>query len=226
LLVVVERRIAAAQPSPPGESEPPYDLEAPGARASLILFFATLLALAVGFQVHTAMNAAAGYLRFAPAADLPWLLPVFWIGFNLLMFPLSRLVRRTGGPAMLAIGAATGAVALAASARAASLNEMLAIQFLAGASWGAVCVAAFTMAALFGRRSREGLLMGGLFATLAAATFARIGASASGLAATADFKLAAPWLPLLAWSLAAVLAVLLISAASRAAGRSSIAQGN
>lgn len=99
LLVVVERRIARQQPSPPGESEPPFDLQAPGARVSLVLFFATLLALAVGYQVHTAMNSAAGYLRFAPAADLPWLLPVFWVGFNLLMFPLSSLVCRTGGPA-------------------------------------------------------------------------------------------------------------------------------
>jgi hypothetical protein len=225
LLVIAERRIAAAQPAPAGEAEPPFDLAAPGARASLILFFATLLALAVGFQVHTAMNSSAGYLRFAPAADLPWLLPVFWVGFNLLMFPLSRLVRRTGGPAMLAVGAAAGAVAFAAATRAESLSELLAVQFFAGGCWGAVCVAAFTMAALFGRRSREGLMLGGLFATLAAGTFARIGAGASGIAATAEFKAAAPWLPLLAWSLAAMLAVLLIPAASRAAGRSTIAAG-
>ncbi|MBK7767559.1 MAG: hypothetical protein IPI44_16640 [Sulfuritalea sp.] len=53
----------------------------------VLLFFAAVALLGLGYQVHFALNSAPLYLRFAKPADLEYLMPVFWIGFNLLIFP-------------------------------------------------------------------------------------------------------------------------------------------
>ena len=99
-LVLIERRLAGAGragPSvPAGEAEAPFDIGAPGAKRLVMMFFLALLVMALGFQVHFALNAAPQYLRFAAATELPWLMPVFWVGFNLLMFPAALLVKRGG----------------------------------------------------------------------------------------------------------------------------------
>ncbi len=211
-LVGIERRLAGAQPSPAGEAEPPFDIDAPGARRMVAVFFAALLVMTLGFQVHFALNAAPQYLRFARPDELPWLMPVFWVGFNLLMFPASKLVKRVGAIPLMAAAAAAGAVASLASVLATGLGATAAAQFAAGGCWGAVCVGAYTGAVAFGRRGREGALLGTLFAMFALATFARIGAVAGGWAQDPGFKAAAPWLPLVCWALAAALTV--------AAGRS------
>jgi MFS family permease len=219
-LVFIERRVAGAQPAPAGESEPPFDLHAPGAPRLLAAFFAALLVMALGFQVHVALNSAPQYLRFAPPAELPWLLPVFWIGFNLLMFPASRLVKRIGAIPLMAAAAAAGAVASLASVLAPGLPALLAAQFVAGGCWGAICVGAYTGAVGFGRRGREGALLGTLFAVFAVATLARIGAVATGLAASPDFRALIPWIPLVFWALAAGLALLAAAIGARSIIRS------
>ncbi len=206
-LVAVERRLAGAQPAPAGEAEPPFDAAAPGARRMVAVFFVALLVMALGFQVHFALNAAPQYLRYANADDLPWLMPVFWIGFNLLMFPASRLVKRVGAIPLTAAAAAAGALASLASVLADGLPGLAAAQFVAGGCWGAVCVGAYTAAVAFGRRGREGLLLGTLFAMFALATLARIGAVAGGWTQAPGFKTLAPWLPLVFWALAATLTV-------------------
>jgi MFS family permease len=206
-LVTIERRLAGAQPAPAGEAEPPFEIEAPGARRMVAVFFVSLLVMALGFQVHFALNSAPQYLRFAAPSDLAWLMPVFWIGFNLLMFPASRLARRVGAIPLMAAGAVAGAVASLASMLAPNLQWLFLAQFVAGGCWGAICVGAYTSAVAFGRRGREGALLGSLFAVFAVATFARIGAGATGLAASADFKALAPWLPLVCWAAAAGLAI-------------------
>ena len=224
-LVLIERRLAGAGragPSvPAGEAEAPFDIGAPGAKRLVMMFFLALLVMALGFQVHFALNAAPQYLRFAAATELPWLMPVFWIGFNLLMFPAALLVKRGGAIPLMAAAAAAGAVASLASVLAPSLQAMLAAQFAAGGCWGAICVGAYTAVVGFGRRGREGALLGTLFAMFALATFARIGAGATGLAASADFKLLAPWIPLLCWALAAALAAVAVTMAGRGMIRSS-----
>src|SRR5207247_11251298 len=43
------------------------------------------------------INSTPFYLRFAKPADLQWLVPVFWIGFNVAMFPASVVVKHRGG---------------------------------------------------------------------------------------------------------------------------------
>jgi MFS family permease len=173
----------------------------------IALFFAALLLLAVGFQIHFSLNSAPQYLRFAAAADLPWLMPVFWIGFNVLMFPAAGVVTRLGVSRTMALAGAVGALAALAAALATSLPALVAAHFVAGGAWGAASVAAYSAAIAFGRTGREGRFLGTLFAMLAIAAFARIAAVASGFALDPAFRTLLPWLPQTAWLLAALLLV-------------------
>lgn len=207
-LVIAERR-AQAGPAPQKASAPV------SARPSFL--FVGLFLLALGFQVHFAVNSVPQYMRVALPGDLPLLMPVFWIGFNLLMFPASALVKRIGAAPMLAMAGVLGTLSVVFCALAASKNTLIAWHFIAGGCWGAASVAAYTAAVGFGRTGREGRFLGTLFAVLAAAAFARIGAVATGLAADPSFRSALPWVPALAWALAAaiVLAIRPASPASR-----------
>lgn len=204
-LVAVERLLAGAQAAPAGEAEAPFDPDSPGARRMVATFFAALLVMALGFQVHFSLNAAPQYLRHAPANDLPLLMPVFWIGFNLLMFPASRLVKRVGALPMMAAATAGGALASLASALAPGLVLLGAAQFIAGGCWGAAGVGAYTAAVAIGRRGREGAVLGTLFAMFALATCARITVVAGGWAADPAFKALSPWLAIVLWALAGLL---------------------
>ncbi|HUQ25882.1 MAG TPA: MFS transporter [Burkholderiales bacterium] len=198
-LVIAERRFVPG--STPSES---LEKEAP---QRVLLFYVALLVMALGFQVHFSLNSAPQYLRFAAPGELPWLLPVFWIGFNLAMFPASRAVGRLGAVPLMAVAAACGALASLACGFASTRTLLLCAQFVAGAFWGAASVAAYTAAMRFGRTGREGRFLGTLFAVLAVATLARIATNATGLAAVPDFKSLLPWLPAAAWLGAGVLLV-------------------
>ncbi len=171
----------------------------------IALFFAALLVMAIGVQVHFSLNSAPQYLRFAAQSELAYLMPVFWIGFNLAMFPASRGVKRWGPLPLMALAAAAGVIATLACVAAPGRNTLIAAQFIAGGFWGAACVAAYSGAIGFGRTGREGRFLGTLFATLAIATLTRIAINASGLAAVPDFKLLLPWLPEMTWLLAGLL---------------------
>ncbi len=198
-LVYVERRIAGNvfdKETPPGEHP-----KEPSRR--IVLFFVALLAMAAGFQVHFSLNSAPQYLRFASQADLPYLMPVFWIGFNVLMFPASGLVKRLGAVQCMAIAAAVGALATLAAVLAPDLKLLLAAQFVAGGCWGAASVAAYCAVIGFGRTGREGRFLGALFAALAIAAFARIAAYASDAVLEPQFRALLPWIPGVAWLLSA-----------------------
>ncbi|HEV7477080.1 MAG TPA: MFS transporter [Burkholderiales bacterium] len=197
-LVYIERRSVRSETVGEISKEDPWRIG---------LFFAALLLLAVGFQVHFSLNSAPQYLRFAAATDLPWLMPVFWIGFNVLMFPAAGLVERLGASRTMALAGAVGALAALAAALAASLPALVAAHFVAGGAWGAASVAAYSAAIAFGRTGREGRFLGTLFAMLAIAAFARIAAVASGFALDPAVRTLLPWLPQTAWLLAALLLV-------------------
>ena len=62
-----------------------------------IAFIVAMVALALGYQLHFAMNSAPFYLRFVKPDELQWLMPVFWIGFNIAMFPASLVVKHRRG---------------------------------------------------------------------------------------------------------------------------------
>jgi len=215
-LVWVERRLAGANPQPAGEAEPPLDWSAPGTRRLALLFFAGLLVMAGGYQVHFALNSAPAYLRFAQAGDLQYLMPVFWIGFNLLMFSAAALVKRQGALPVMAAAGLAGALATLAASNAPSLQVLIAAQFVAGGCWAAINVAAYTLATALGRAQREGAMLGTLFAMFALATLARITLVAAGLSASPDFQAMTAWLPAAGWTLAALAvgAALLVSRGS------------
>jgi len=204
-LIFVERHLARSSPVPAAAGDPPFDLNVPGAKRQVSLFFIALLLMAAAFQVHFSLNSAHQYLRFAENGELQFLMPVFWIGFNLLMFPMAGFVKRYGTFRVMAIGAAAGSGASLATALAPDLNTLITMQFIAGGCWGAVNVAAFTAAITFGRASREGAFLGMLFATLALAAFIRIGAYASDIAQQPVFDVILPWIPAGGWLLGAVL---------------------
>jgi len=203
-LVAAERRCSAE-----ARSEPQTGQTLPPSRLFLALAF-----LALGIQVHYSLNSASRYLQFAAPAELVYLMPVFWVGFNLLMFAAVRVVKRIGPADAMALAAACGAVAALAAALAPNLPALLAAQFLAGGCWGAALVAAYTAAVALGRTGREGRFLGTLFAVLAAAVALRIAAVATGAEREPAFSGLLPWLPEAAW-LAAALLLLAAGRASR-----------
>lgn len=194
-LVLAERRLRG---TPPPEPQPALHLP-PAA------LFVALMLLAIGFQVHFALNSAPRYLQFAPPSQLPYLMPVFWAGFSLLMFPAAGVVKRLGPADAMALAAASGAIAVLLAALSTNLNLLLVAQFLAGGCWGAATVAAYTAAVALGRTGREGRFLGTLFAVLALAVAARIAAAATGLTQLPAIGALLPWLPEAAWLLAALL---------------------
>ncbi len=209
---VVLTRAIAANPSPPVTPREPLA----GAPRPAAPFLLAVLLLGLGFQVHFALNSAPGYLRFAKPADLERLMPVFWIGFNLLVLPASLFARRAGGLAAMAVGAAVGGLAAALVASAGSLPVLVAAQFAAGAGWGCVMMSAVAAALSLGRTGREGFLAGGLFGLLAVATFTRIAL------VIAQVPKEAAWQPFLAWApgamwLTAGLLLAAVAGATRAA---------
>jgi MFS family permease len=216
-LVWVERRLAGAAPQPAGEAERPFDLGSVEGRRLLGAYFASLAVMAIGFQVHFSLNSASQYLRYAGQGELSYLMPVFWIGFNLLMFPASALVKRAGPFALMAGAAAVGALATLAAVFAPGIEALVAAQFVAGGCWGAISVGVYSAAIAFGRTRRQGALLGAMFAVLAFAAFARIGALASGAVAAPAVKALLPWIPLGGWLLAALVLAGLVRRARRRA---------
>ena len=195
VLLLAERRLAAPSAAEP---RPPVALQGG-------TLFVALLILALGFQVHFALNAAPRYTQFAARDKLPYLLPLFWVGFNLCMFPAERLVRRWGAADAMALAAALGALATLAAALAPNLASLAIAEFIAGGSWGAASVAAYSAAVSLGRGGREGRYLGTLFAMLALAVALRLAATGSGLAQMSTFRVLAPWLPQSLWLCAALL---------------------
>ena len=203
-LVVAERRRTSEAR---GETQP-AGLPSPSG------LFLALAFLALGIQAHYSLNSAPRYLQFASPARLAFLMPVFWVGFNLLMFAGARLVKRIGAADAMALASACGAIATLAAALAPNLSALLVAQFLAGGCWGAALVAAYTAAVALGRTGREGRFLGTLFAVLAAAVALRIAAVTTGAEREPSFSALLPWLPEAAW-LAAALLLLVVSRASR-----------
>jgi len=192
-LIWVERALAR-QP----RSQPPVAVPAPRRDISWV-FVAGCLLLAAGFQVHFSLNSAGQYLRLATPDQLPWLMPVFWIGFNLAMFPGAALARRHGTLPVIAVAALIGSAATLGSATARDLDWLLATQAVTGGAWGCILMAGFSAAVEYGRTGREGLALGLLFAALAAATLARILAVATEINKMPGLVPVLEWAPAVLW---------------------------
>lgn len=198
-----ERHLAEAAAAAP----PPEPVMKKPVGAGVALFFCAVALLGLGFQAHFALNSAPLYLRFAKPAELDYLMPVFWIGFNLLIFPACRANERFGGTVVMAAGAVAGALASALAAAAPTLELLLALQFLAGGAWAAVLMSAMAAAIAIGHVGREGAATGGLFALLAIATFTRMGLVAAQVNQDPAVSALLVWLPGLAWLVAGLLLV-------------------
>ncbi|MGY3483577.1 MFS family permease [Bradyrhizobium sp. USDA 4011] len=203
----VERRVA--------EEVQPERLAAPAKRLGAVPMFliAAMVLLSLGYQLHFNINSAPFYLRFAKPNDLQWLMPVFWIGFNIAMFPASVVVKHRGGLIVMGAAGLLGAFAIVAAEIAGSLNVLIVAQFMAGAAWGCMLMSAVSAALAIGETGAEGKVTGLVFSALALATFARMAAVAGGLQKIPDYAPLVHWAPLACWSVAG--AGLLVIAASR-----------
>jgi hypothetical protein len=175
-IVYVERRLGALPAAPVTDTPRAGDVA-----GRTWPFFLGLLLLAAGFQIHFSINTAPQFLKFAKPADLEWLMPLFWVGFGVLMMPGSSLCRRFGTLQVMAVSALIGAAGAYAASHAASLDMLMAAQIVAGGAWGSMLMCGFTAAMDAGRSGREGLALGLLFAALAFATLSRIGAVVAGV---------------------------------------------
>lgn len=196
-MITAERRLTAA-PRPANDNAPPFGhLSRPA-----LVFALAMVVLALGYQIHFAIESGPLFLRFAQPADLEWLMPVFWIGFNVAMFPASAITKRVGGYVVMGAAGLIGALAILAAHLAQGLELMVVAQLTAGAAWGAILMSAFTVAFAIGENGGEGRLSGLLFSALALATFARMAAVATGFGADATLRAVLAWLPALCWAIA------------------------
>ena len=180
-----------------------------------LLLIAALAGL--GYQVHFLLNSAPQYLRFAQKAQLEYLMPVFWVGFNLCVLPLTLVIRRLGDFTVLVAGAAAGAAAALLVGAADTLGLLVAAQLAAGAAWAAVMFGAFGAALSLGQSGREGLASGGMFSMFALAAVARIAVVLLALDQQAGFRALLVQAPAALWAAAAILLAGLLVARRRAA---------
>jgi hypothetical protein len=177
-----------------------------------VLFIAGTVLLALGYQLHFAVNSGPFYLRFAKPADLPWLMPIFWVGFNIALFPASIIVKHRGGLIVMGAAGLLGAAAVFAAEAAGALNTLIAAQFIAGAAWGCMLMSAISAALAIGSTGAEGKVTGLVFSALALATFARMAAVAGGLQKLPEYAPLLHWAPIACWSVAGA-GLLVIAAA-------------
>ena len=166
------------------------------------IFIASMVILALGYQLHFSINSGPFFLRFAKPSDLEWLMPIFWIGFNIAMFPASAIVKRRGGLIVMGTAAVSGALAVFGAELAGNLTTLVAAQFIAGAAWGCMLVSAFPAALALGDSGAEGKVLGLVFSALALGTFARMAAVAGGLQKLPEYAPLLHWAPVACWSVA------------------------
>jgi len=196
------------------DAAPAKPIEPPKAFGTVpVIFIAAMLLLALGYQLHFSVNSAPYFLRFAQPMELQWLMPVFWIGFNLAMFPASLVVKHRGGLIVMGAAGLLGAVAVLAAELAGGLEMLVVAQFVAGAAWGCMLMSAVSAALAIGHTGAEGRVTGLVFSALALATFARMAAVAGGLQKMPEYAPLLHWAPVACWAVAG--AGLLVIAAAR-----------
>lgn len=202
MLIVAERRYVPDKG--PADQAPALTLPATGLLALVLL-------AALGFQWGVNLNAAPRYLRDFPAPMLPWLLPVFWTGFSCSVFSAGKLCQRYGAAEIFAFGCLSAAGGLLLTTFPGRVPALLGYA-ISGLAWGAALAASFGLAAETGRPLRVATMTGLLFATLAAAAFARIAIGLAGWPWPQQPALL-PWLeqvPALAWLASGLLCLALL----------------
>ena len=197
-LAYVERRIASQRLAAP----PPVPVTS-RISAARVTFAIAMVVLALGYQLHFAVNTTPLFHQFTDSTEqIAWLTPIFWVGFNLAMFPASLLVRRWGSFGVMGVSGLLGAVAIGAAELATALNFLVIAQFAAGAAWGCILMSAFTAAFATGQGGHEGRMVGLLFSALAFATFLRMGLIWTGWHRSEEWATTLSWVPILCWAVA------------------------
>jgi hypothetical protein len=159
--------------------------------------------LGLAVQVHLFINSGRLYKGFVPATELPWVLPVFWIGFSTLLFPASKWLNQLSPTRLILAGGVLGTLSLVLCTVAPNLPTLLIGQLLMGGAWGLVFMGGLCAAGGWGQRGREGLFLGAWFAMLAIGTGIRIAMILSGYAQSFNLTL---WLANGLWLVGVVLA--------------------
>ena len=194
-IIWAERALAKEAPVVPPAETPKKPVQ------PVFWFFLAVLLVGLGFQIHFSLNTAALFLRHAKPDQLQYLMPVFWIGFNVFMLPASVGTKRYGGIAVASAGALIAAIASLAALSANDLNTLIVLQFIAGGGWGCVLMSVVSAAIAVGHTGREGRLTGGLFSLLALAAFVRIAILAAELNKDPELAALLAWAPVAAWGL-------------------------
>jgi MFS family permease len=203
-LVKIERSLAK---DPPAKPEPPKTID----RAIPVIVFALAAVIfALGFQLHFFFNSAPRFKQFT--SDVSTLMPVFWVGFSVAMFPASLITKRWGGLPVMGLFGFIGAIAIVVMEFSGTIEAVIAAQLIAGASWGCILMSAFSAAAALGYTGAEGKITGVLFSALALATFVRMATTASGALNDPSLVPLLHWAPIACWAVGgAVLVVLSIT---------------
>ena len=194
-IIWAEQTLAKSGEAAPGS----LDAQGPESGQSPAVFLAAILLLAIGFQVHFSLNSAPLYSHFLAPPQVERAMPVFWIGFSLIMLPAGKATERFGGIAVAGTGGIVAAFAAWGAATADTVTMLLAMQLLAGAGWGLVLTSAVSAAIAIGHVGREGKLTGSVFALLAVASFARLAIVATELLKDPEYAPLLTWLPVAAW---------------------------
>ncbi|HUO37232.1 MAG TPA: MFS transporter [Mycobacterium sp.] len=187
---------------------------------TFVVFLVAVLLLALGFQVHSFINAGALFVKLSQPSGLADLL--FWIGFSVLMPPASWLANRLGGIAVMVGGALVGAATAFAATQASDAIALGVAQFICGGAWGCVMMSVVATAFAIGHDGNEGKATGAVFSLMAVAAMARIVLVAVHLDRAASFALTLHWLPVICW----LAAGLMLLPAARRPGRLTQARGS
>jgi hypothetical protein len=206
-LAKVERSLAKDAPSKP---EPPKTVD----RAIPVIVFALATVIfALGFQLHFFFNSAPRFKQFT--SDVSTVMPVFWVGFSVAMFPASLITKRWGGLPVMGLFGLVGAIAIVVMEYSGTFEVVVAAQLIAGAAWGCILMSAFSAAAALGFTGAEGKTTGVLFSALALATFTRMATTASGALNDPSLAPLLHWAPVVCWAFGGVTLVALSVAQMR-----------
>ncbi|MBK1648726.1 MFS transporter [Rhabdochromatium marinum] len=168
-----------------------------------------ILLAALAFQIAVFINAGPRYLREVDPVWLPWLMPVFWSAFSLVVFGAGRLAKRWGSSRLFVAGCLTAAAGVGLTGLP-GIAAAIGGYVLAGFGWGAILPSAFGMAAESGSPGRLSTYTGLLFAALASAAFLRIGVKLSGLPAEPGLAQTLSMAPSVIWLVAGFWILLIV----------------
>jgi hypothetical protein len=171
-MVAAEKVLARERAAAGAEGTAPAP--APAVTPAAGVFLAAVVIASASFQVHVFLASGPLYRAAGGGEWIQHLAPVFWVGFNLALWPAARWVRRAGPPLALAQGAFAGAIGVAAAQAAPNLGWLVVAQLVAGAAWAVMLCSAFIGALRFGHTGREGFFNGTLQSLLAAGALARL----------------------------------------------------